>query len=124
MAYIVDSSVWIALFLDFDAQHKKAARFFDGLRGTLYVSYCVINEVATILAYKHSKQQANNFLTYVESNRDIVLINDDLQEEILYYKSLLHKISFTDAALLFLSRKMNAELATFDKQLACIAKKL
>lgn len=124
MVYIVDSSVWIALFLDFDIQHKKAVRFFDGLRGTFYMPYCIVNEVTTVLAYKHSKQQADNFLNYAENNHDIVLIDDSFQEEISFYKSLPHKVSFTDAAFLFLSEKLSAELATFDKQLIRIARKL
>ena len=44
------------------------------------------------------------------------------EEEIVYYKSLTNKISFTDAALLLLSQKLGAELVTFDKQLARVAK--
>ena len=31
--YILDSSVWIALFLDFDTQHEKAREVFEFLRG-------------------------------------------------------------------------------------------
>ncbi len=123
MAYLVDSSVWVALFLDFDAQHKKAVRFFDDLIGTLYIPYCVINEVATVIAYKHSKQQANNFLTFIENNSDISIIDDDAKEEALFYKSIPNKISFTDAALVRFSKKLPAEFITFDKQLFRIVKK-
>ena len=122
MAHLVDSSVWIALFLDFDTQHKKAALFFDNLSGNIHIPYCVVNETATVLAYKHSKQQAGNFLTYIENNNAITLISDNIGEEIEYYKSLTHKISFTDAALLLLSKKLGTELVTFDKQLARVAK--
>ena len=122
MAHLIDSSVWIALFLDFDTQHKKAVLFFDDLRGNIYIPYCVVNETTTILAYKHSKQQADNFLTYVEHNSAVTLISDNAEEEIVYYKSLTNKISFTDAALLLLSQKLGAELVTFDKQLARVAK--
>ena len=118
MVHLVDSSVWIALFLDFDTQHKKAALFFSGLRGKIYTPYCVVNETATVLAYKHSKQQADNFLTYMEHNSAVTLVGNNIEEEIAHYKSLTNKISFTDAALLLLSQKLDAELVTFDKQLA------
>ena len=62
MAYLLDSSVWVALFLDFDTQHKKAEQLFEKLSGTIYVPYCVASEVITVLTYKHSKEQADNFI--------------------------------------------------------------
>jgi predicted nucleic acid-binding protein len=121
MAHLLDSSVWISLFLDFDTHHKKAERIFGELRGIMYVPYCVVSEVVTILAYKHSKKQADSFIAFIESNRDIVLFDDTIGEEIAFYKSVEAKISFTDAALLFLAKKLEAKLITFDKQLANLA---
>ena len=123
MAHLVDSSVWVALFLDFDTQHHKAEQAILKLSGVIYVPYCVIAEVATILAYKHSKQLANNFIEYIHDNKDIKIINNDALDEIDFYAALPHKISFVDAALLFLSSKLDAKLTTFDKQLERIAKK-
>lgn len=123
MAYLIDSSVWIALFLDFDTQHKKAVRLFSALHGMVYMPYCILVEVATVLAYKHSKQQADSFLAYIEHNHDIVVLDDNPQDEIAFYKTLSHKISFTDGALILLSQKFGAKLLTFDKQLVRIAKK-
>lgn len=117
MASLIDSSVWVALFLDFDTQHTKAERLFSKLKGKIYLPYCVLNEVATVLAYKHSKKQADQFLDFVEGNRDINLIEDTYMEEALFYKSLHAKISFTDAALLLFTKKLRANFITFDKQL-------
>lgn len=122
MAHLLDSSVWISLFLDFDTHHKKAERILKELRGTIYVPYCVVSEVVTILAYKHSKKQADNFIAFIENNRDILLFDDTITEEIDFYKSVQAKISFTDAALLFLTKKVEAKLITFDKQLASLNK--
>ena len=124
MAYLIDSSVWVALFLDFDTQHKKAAQTIQNLSGIIYVPYCVIAEVATILAYKHSKQLADNFIAYIHNNKDFKIINNDALDEMDFYKSLPHKISFVDAALIFLSGKLHAKLVTFDKQLERIVKKI
>lgn len=124
MAHLLDSSVWVALFLDFDTQHKKAERIFEGVRGTIYAPYCVVNETVTVLAYKHSKEQADNFIAFIENNRDILPFDDGLRDELLFYKSIKARISFTDAALLFLSKKLEAKLVTFDKQLENLSKKL
>ncbi len=123
MAHLVDSSVWIALFLDFDTRHADAVRKVHTLSDTLYMPYCVVSEVATVLTYKHSKAQADSFLAFVEQAENIVLLEDKAKEEISYFNSLPDKISFTDAALLFLSQKLNVELVTFDKQLLRISKK-
>ena len=122
MALLVDSSVWTALFLNFDTQHAKAARLFPALKGVIYVPYCVIAEVTTILTYKHSKKQADLFLKYLGGNHDIILFDNVLQEEIFFFQTIRHDISFTDAALVFLSGKLKARLITFDRQLARIAK--
>lgn len=123
MGALVDSSVWIALFLDADTQHAKAARLLPRVTGTIYAPYCIVAEVATVLAYKHSKAQADAFLAYLDGNRDIVLMDDVLQDEISFFRALRQKISFADAAILFLSKKMNARLVTFDRQLERIAKR-
>ena len=123
MANLIDSSVWVALFLDFDAQHRKAKRTLQTISDIIYTPYCVIAEVVTVLAYKHSKHAADNFITYIRDNKDIRIINDDAFDEMDFYTTLPHKISFTDAALLFLSSTRNANLITFDTQLARIAKK-
>lgn len=117
MTYLVDSSVWVALFLDFDAQHRKAERMIQKISGTIYMPYCVIAEVVTILAYKHSKRLADNFIAYVKDNRDIRVINDDAFDEIDSYTAVPQRISFTDSALLFLAGALEAKLVTFDKQL-------
>jgi len=117
MGNLLDSSVWVALFLDFDTQHTKAERLFLKLQGKIYLPYCVVTEVTTVLAYKHSKEQANQFISFIEQNQDIELLDDIVAEEIRFYKFLQARISFVDATLLFLSKKLNTRLVTFDQQL-------
>lgn len=123
MANLVDSSVWVALFLDFDTQHSKAERLVARLKGKIYLPYCVLSEVVTILAYKHSKKQADQFLNFAEQNSSITLVEDKLTEELSFYKSLRTRVSFTDAALLLLSKQTKTKLVTFDKQLERLAKR-
>ena len=106
-----------------DTQHRKAEQTIGRLSGTIYVPYCVITEVATVLAYKHSKQLADNFIAYAHDNRDLAIINNDALDEMGFYSMVPHKISFVDASLIFLSGKLRATLVTFDRQLERIAKK-
>ena len=123
MANLVDSSVWVALFLDFDTQHLKAQRLFLKIKGRIYLPYCVLNETATILAYKHSKKQADQFLNFIVENRDIGVLEDNSSEEMSFYKSLNTRISFTDATLLLFAKRLKVSLLTFDKQLERLAKR-
>ncbi len=119
---LLDSSVWVALFLDFDTQHLKAVQLFSRLKGKTYLPYCVINEVVTVLAYKHSKKQADQFITFIEDNQGIEWVEDTIVSELEFYTSLSARISFTDAALLLLSRRLKAKLITFDEQLKRLEK--
>ena len=120
--YIIDSSVWVALFLDFDSLHKKAAEIFSDINDKIYLPYCVISETTTVLTYKHSKDQADNFLEFISSNSDIVLINNETINEIDYYKEINKKISFTDSSLIYLSKRYDLLLITFDKQIISLIK--
>ena len=121
--YLIDSSVWVALFLDFDVSHKKAIEIFSAVDDKIYLPYCIILEVATVLAYKHSKKQANEFLEYITDNEDIILINNEIKSEVDFYKKINKKISFTDASIILLAEKFDLLLLTFDKQIISIIKK-
>ena len=123
MANLVDSSVWVALFLDFDTQHTKAEKLWTQLQERVYLPHCVINEVVTVLAYKHSKEQADQFIEFVVNAQNIEFLEDSLGEEISWYKEIKARISFTDAALLLLAQKLKLQLVTFDVQLKNLAKK-
>jgi predicted nucleic acid-binding protein len=121
MKHLIDSSIWVALFLDFDTDHTKAARMFEKIDGTILLPYCVVNEVATVLCYKHSKAQADQFLAYIIDNQAINIVEDLPDQEIVWYQAVSKRISFTDAALILLAKKHGAELSTFDKQLQRLA---
>lgn len=123
MASLIDSSVWVALFLDFDTQHTRASRLLSRLKGRIHLPYCVTNEVVTILTYKHSKQQADRFIAFIEGNRDIILQEDNIVDELVFFKTLQTRISLTDAALLLFSRNLKVKIITFDKQLERLSKR-
>ncbi|OGQ45128.1 MAG: hypothetical protein A3H42_01890 [Deltaproteobacteria bacterium RIFCSPLOWO2_02_FULL_46_8] len=117
MAHLVDSSVLVALFLDFDTQHAKAQRLWESLHGDILLPYCIATETATVLCYKHSKEQANQFLTFLDDTRDVTVIDGDIRAEMDFYRHSVARISFADAVLLFLARTRAAQLVTFDDQL-------
>jgi len=120
--YLIDSSVWVALFLEFDANHKKAEEIISKLEGKIYLPYNVIVEVTSVLTYKHSKKQANNFLDYIEDNKDIVLLENELKPEMEFFKKIDKKVSFVDISLVFLSKKLDLNLITFDSQMISLIK--
>lgn len=124
MARLVDSSVWVALFLDFDTLHNKAISLIEQQRETLYVPYCVLNESASVLTYKHSKEQANQFLSYLTGTDAIMCIDDEIDEEIEWFLRYSQRLSFTDISLLYFSKRLRAPILTFDVQLLKESRKM
>lgn len=109
--------------MEFDSNHKKAEEIISKLEGKIYLPYNVIVEVASVLTYKHSKKQANNFLDYIEDNKDIILLENELKSEIEFFKKIDKKVSFVDISLIFLSKRLDLNLITFDSQMISLAKK-
>ena len=116
--YLVDSSVWIALFLDDDSQHAKAV---DVLRrigdASIRIPYGVILETTTTLARKQSKQQANKFVEYVRANPQIEILMPFPLEDINVFLEEPDCLSFVDALLKGMSLRDGLALISFDKQL-------
>ncbi|MBI4252734.1 type II toxin-antitoxin system VapC family toxin [Candidatus Uhrbacteria bacterium] len=124
MAYLVDSSIFVALFLDFDANHQDAVHLMEVLNGTLYITSGAVGEVATVLTYKHSKEQADLFLEYLVQSDHMTMLGEWLDDEITFFASLPQRISFVDSTLLMRAQRMNLSVVTFDRQLKQIAKKM
>lgn len=123
MASLIDSSVWIALYVEKDSQHAKAERFFNGLNGRIYVPYIIVSEVATVVTQKHSKAQTEQFFQFLDVNSEVIFIDADSLIDIEYFRKLPAEISFADSILLRLAGTLKAELVTYDKQLAALYRK-
>lgn len=121
---IIDSSVFVALFLDFDSNHLKAVSVIKNLKGKMLLSSHVVEEVVTVITYKHSKSYANQFIVYITQNKDINIIEGHIDNELKFFSSHNHKISFTDSVLVYLTKKNKAKLITFDKELEKIYKNI
>lgn len=117
---LLDSSVWVALYLDFDSNHKKAEDIFNKIKGRIATTNLIIEEVATVLTYKHSREQSDNFIKFIISNADIEFVEYEFDSLLNFHLKHKHKISLTDSSLLFLSDRSKFELISFDKQLVSI----
>lgn len=120
---VIDSSVWIALFLDDDSQHEKASKLFYDHNGSIIIPYCVISEVVSVLTYKHSYKQAENFLKHINKRNDVFFYENQIDEEVQHFLKIRQKISLTDSSIIYITKKTKSELATFDKQLERIYRK-
>lgn len=124
MASLVDSSVWVALYLDDDSQHAKARQLVPTLRGPFYLPYGVLEETASVLTYKQSKATADQFVRFIETSEQFVYLEPDWRSDIAAFRGVSSRISFVDAMLLRLSRSLkDTELITFDQQLARLARR-
>jgi len=116
--YLIDSSVWIALFLDDDSQHAKAV---DVLRdvgdAAIKIPYGVILETTTALSRKQSKEQADKFVEYIRANSQVEVTSPFVSEDISIFLAEPDRLSFVDALLKGLSLRDGLTLISFDKQL-------
>lgn len=121
---ILDSSVFIAFYVEEDALHSEAVNLIASFEHTTtLVPYCVIQEVCTVLTYRFGKSKALTFLRDVEIASNMILVEDDLYPEIEAFKKISAKLSFTDVSLVYLAGKYSAKLFTFDKDLLKLYKR-
>ena len=114
---ILDSSVWISFLYKEDSQHERARKVLGGLVNTILVPEYVLIEVATALKRKGKGTDARSFVRQVlEDNETFLPSNTLVHETADLFCTRNDHLSFTDTALLFLSREHR--VITFDKALA------
>ncbi len=117
---IIDSSVWIAFFIENDSLHNKALLFEDEILKTKYIPDFVFFEVCTVLRKKSGLNFCKTFIEYIEKNSDIQIISlvSDLQSFSRFYLSeKYNKLSFIDSTLVYLNIKDDCKIITFDKEI-------
>lgn len=115
--FVLDSSVWVALFIDGDSQHTEALDVIDGIVGFIYIPYTVISEVATVLTNKYSKDQADTFLQFILHDSRCVLIDNQHSTDITAFLDSKETLSFPDISIVTLALQHRAELITFDRKM-------
>lgn len=116
--YVVDSSVWIALFLDDDSQHAKAVDIIESLGDAwIKMPYGVVLEVTTVLSRKESKALADKFVEFVRDNPHIDVVISLPGAEMGVFLEENGRLSFVDALLKHIALRENCTLVSFDKKL-------
>ncbi len=121
--YVIDSSVFVSLYNEDDKRHDDAVSIFKELDSMIIVVHpYVIQETATVLAYKLGIKVARGFLEDISDIMHVSIPTVDIMRDIENFRKINKKISFTDAALVDLAKRMNAQLVTFDKQMLSLLK--
>ena len=122
--YVIDSSVFIAFYYEGDQNHENALKLIKEISGKILIVHpYVISEVVTVLTYKVSKEIAEKFLSDVINVDDVHIPNPDVLLESEFFIFQKKKISFTDTTIVYLAKKLNTKLITFDKQMISLLKK-
>ena len=114
---VFDSSVWIALFVDSDTHHGAALQALEQSVGQIYVPYIVIEEVATLLTYKQSKEQADKFITFIKDDARTVAVDSTIERDMELFLKNPRRMSFADIAIMAFASRMGLQLVTFDKEM-------
>lgn len=106
MKVFVDTSAFVALFVDKEVFHEKVAKkYYDyrQQRAILFTSYYVLDELFTRLLYYGKIDIRKHIQTLKEAivanELTVMQIDETLFEKaiLIFLKFLEHKISFTDA---------------------------
>ena len=120
----VDTSGWVALFVENDQNHKKAVSIFEEIKSSkvpIYTSdYCIDETITTILARGNHKQSvlAGEALFTSKVIKIVHVCPDYLQAAWeLYQKYKDKRFSFTDVTSFVIMKNLNIKKAfAFDRE--------
>ena len=120
----VDTSGWVALFVENDQNHKKAVSIFEEIKSEkwpIYTSdYCIDETITTILARGNHKQSvlAGEALFTSKVIKIVHVCPDYLQAAWeLYQKYKDKRFSFTDVTSFVIMKDLNIKKAfAFDRE--------
>ena len=116
--FVIDSSIFVAFYHGGDSLHNDAVNIMRALDAkTLVIHPYVIQETATVLAYKFGHTQAKKFLEDISTSAHVIIPPVDITADITNFSHANRKMSFTDITLMSLAKRMGAKLVTFDSQM-------
>jgi len=122
---VIDSNVFYAFLNEEDSLHLEAEELLWKISDKIIiVPYSVLLEVTTLLSYRQWKEKANNFIKILQDTDNVFIVSNSVYDDIELFLDINAKISFADISLISICKKYNANLVTFDKQLANIYKKI
>ncbi|MEM2086174.1 MAG: type II toxin-antitoxin system VapC family toxin [Archaeoglobaceae archaeon] len=116
---VIDTSVWLDVFMDNDERFNKAEQFFMKASGLIYEPWVFRIELAGALARRFDKSDVSNFIEEIMSK--VVLI--DNPDEIAYQIALNTGCRAIDAYFIATAKLTNSILITNDRIMAENAKK-
>ena len=122
---VVDSNIFYAILNKDDSLHNDANKLFEEIsKNIIIVPYSVLSEVSTLLCYRQWKRKADEFIKMLQESDNVFIVSNFLNDDIDNFLLVDSKISFTDISLISICKEYNALLASFDKQLLKIYKKI
>ena len=115
---ILDANVFIALLSEQDALHERAMQVVEQVSAPILLPEYIFVEILTVLAMRAGMPKVEKFLsavvalpiTFLPSSGELLA-----HSLIMFRKQPGGRLSFPDAALLYLSREH--DIITFDKTL-------
>jgi predicted nucleic acid-binding protein len=121
--YLVDSSLFVAFYIEEDSCHADAVAILHEIDSAqLLVHPYVIQEVVSVLTYKIGVTVAKKFISDIQQANNVYVLPVDVSKDMRSFSLLNKKVSLTDSALLDIAQSWQVPLVTFDKELRTLAK--
>lgn len=120
MKLILDTNAWYAYIIKPDKFHHAATTIIKE-NPYIYIPYPVLEELSALTHYRLGKkitQKSVYPFAYHSSRSEIVYVNAQDDQEIWeIYNQTQSKLSYVDASVVWLSRKLDLPIFTFDRHL-------
>lgn len=120
---LLDSSFLFAYLQESDTNHQQALSDAKKVREeSLIMPQDILKELVTLICYKISSSEAIKvYKLFTMENSPIIILDNhesDLHKCLNLFEELSpHKISYVDCLLIYLSKKLNAKVLSYDKKL-------
>ncbi len=118
---IIDTSVFIAAYDERDPKRLDALEIIKRAeQSKIFISDYIINETATVALRKIGLEKAGKIINTLINNEKIIVgytTEKDFNEILDIFKNQSDKLSFVDCSIVWMSRTLGLEVASFDKNL-------
>lgn len=121
---IIDTSVWVSLFIQNDSNNNKANTILLSIKhdDVIVFDYVYI-ECLNVLRAKFNTENCNAFMNFVNDLTGQIYFSDPAIVRLAdYYFSQFKKLSFADCMILSSAKINDYQIATFDVDLQKSAK--